>query len=123
MLVARILSKTRPQNQCFYLLQNCVHHRLKSNKTKSQPPSEADKKPKPALGDMSSKYQVFRDEDSEVILDIYEDRSKYASPLNALEEDQEADPLEGLNLESTLSFNLFHLICVLFKGASMVFMI
>ncbi|KAF5277701.1 hypothetical protein FQR65_LT03681 [Abscondita terminalis] len=48
------------------------------------------------LGDYASKYQVFRDEDSEEILDVFEERQKYA----ALEDQLEIqNPFEGLNLE------------------------
>ncbi|XP_044266392.1 uncharacterized protein LOC123012497 [Tribolium madens] len=99
MFVTRFLSKTRPQKQCYYLLQNCVHQRMKSDKGEKLQPSDTSKNTtKTPLGEMSSKYQVFRDEDSEVILDIYEDRSKYSNPVNAIEEEA-PDPFEGLNLE------------------------
>lgn len=52
-----------------------------------------------SLGDMGSKYQVFKDQDAEVILDVYEERLKYSSLLEE-EEDHYVDPFEGLNLES-----------------------
>ncbi|EFA03531.2 uncharacterized protein LOC658939 [Tribolium castaneum] len=115
MFVTRLLSKTRPQNQCLYLLQNCVQRRLKSGKsTKTQPPDTSQSTTKTPLGEMSSKYQIFRDEDSEVILDIYEDRSKYANPVNAIEE-EEPDPFVGLNLERGVNgvYNIEDLIEVL----------
>ncbi|KAK5646757.1 hypothetical protein RI129_005221 [Pyrocoelia pectoralis] len=48
------------------------------------------------LGNIASKYQVFRDEDSETILDVVEERQKYARQL---EEIDIRDPFEGLNLK------------------------
>lgn len=50
------------------------------------------------LGDMSSKYKVFQEHDSEIILDVYEERLKYSDLL----EDEEPDDnlFAGLNLES-----------------------
>ncbi|KAG5898960.1 hypothetical protein JTB14_004680 [Gonioctena quinquepunctata] len=50
------------------------------------------------IGRYGSKYQVFHDEDAEIILDVYEERLKYS---NLLEEDEaeESTPFEGLNLE------------------------
>ncbi|KAB0797943.1 hypothetical protein PPYR_08936 [Photinus pyralis] len=48
------------------------------------------------LGNIASKYQRFRDEDSEVILDVLEERQKYARQL---EEIESPDPFQGLNLE------------------------
>ncbi|KAK4880328.1 hypothetical protein RN001_008474 [Aquatica leii] len=47
------------------------------------------------LGDYASKYEVFRDEDSEIILDVIEEREKYLK-ANELETH---DPFKGLNLE------------------------
>lgn len=53
------------------------------------------------LGDMRKKYRVFREEESEIILDVQEERLKY---LQLLEENevQEADPFAGINLERKL---------------------
>ncbi|CAG9862968.1 unnamed protein product [Phyllotreta striolata] len=49
-----------------------------------------------SLGAMSSKYQVYKDEDSEVILDVFEERLKYS---DLQEEDEEKkERFEGLNL-------------------------
>lgn len=48
-----------------------------------------------SLGGMSSKYQVFQEEDAEIILDIYEEKLKYS---DLLEEHEDTDPFEGINL-------------------------
>ncbi|CAH1113848.1 unnamed protein product [Psylliodes chrysocephalus] len=50
-----------------------------------------------SLGNMSSKYQVYHDEDSEIILDVYEERLKYSQ---LAEENEEVDDrYTGLNLK------------------------
>ncbi|XP_018577198.1 uncharacterized protein LOC108915613 [Anoplophora glabripennis] len=48
------------------------------------------------LGDMSSKYKIFHEQDSEIILDVYEERLKYS---NLLEDEPDDNLLPGLNLE------------------------
>lgn len=57
------------------------------------------------LGDMRKKYRVFREEESEIILDVQEEKLKY---LQLLEENEvhEVDPFAGINLERKL-FKLF----------------
>ncbi|KAF2898951.1 hypothetical protein ILUMI_07212 [Ignelater luminosus] len=64
------------------------------------------------LGDIGSKYKTFRDEDSEIIFDVVEERKKYASML---EETVVQDPFEGLNLErgKTGVFDIDDLVTVL----------
>lgn len=52
------------------------------------------------LGSIASKYQVFRNEDSSVILDVNEENLKEVSPLE-IQEDEYTE-YEGLNLESWL---------------------
>lgn len=49
------------------------------------------------LGGIGSKYQVFRDQDSEIILDVYEERLKYQEGIR--EEIQQKDIFEDINLE------------------------
>lgn len=64
------------------------------------------------LGDMATKYRVFREEESEKILDIHEERLKYAELLEETEF-EEVNPFEGINLErKSLSsiFIKYHLI-------------
>lgn len=56
-------------------------------KTKQQPPPLA----------VSSKFQIFKDEDSPVILDMAEERLKLAQELNT--DNQPTDIYAGLNLE------------------------
>lgn len=53
------------------------------------------------LGAIASKYQVFRDEDSSTILDINEERFKYAQ---FIETHEELDTFAGINLNSTFSY-------------------
>lgn len=53
------------------------------------------------LGEIGSKYKVFQDEDSDIILDIYEEKLKYQHLLEENAE-EEIDPFDGLNLESWL---------------------
>nr|XP_023028625.1 mitochondrial assembly of ribosomal large subunit protein 1 [Leptinotarsa decemlineata] len=49
------------------------------------------------LGNIGSKYQIFHDQDAEVILDVYEERLKYS---NLIEDDEveESTPFAGINL-------------------------
>ena len=48
---------------------------------------------------ISSKYQIFRDEDAKVILDVEEERLKYLETLH-IPHKQYEDEFSGLNLES-----------------------
>lgn len=79
----RFLRKIRlnRQNVCFLQTQ-------KFNKNK-----ESQITPKT----LTSKYQAFRDEDSEIILDIYEQDNKYGDLLD--KDVEETNPLDGINLE------------------------
>ncbi|RZC36893.1 uncharacterized protein BDFB_005785, partial [Asbolus verrucosus] len=95
MFVVKALNKLRPRKQCL-LLQTSVTQRAKSNKPTGEHTQNTNSNP--TLGEMGSKYQVFRDQDSELILDIYEERNKYTSLLET-EEEEDIDPLEGINLE------------------------
>ena len=52
---------------------------------------------------MSPKYEVFRDEDAPVILDVEEERIKY---LDSLQEKKKEDEFSGLNLKSECPFIL-----------------
>ncbi|CAH1117485.1 unnamed protein product [Phaedon cochleariae] len=51
----------------------------------------------PSGAGITSKYKVFQDEDSEIILDLYEERLKYSNLLE--EEEQDDSPYDGLNYE------------------------
>lgn len=53
----------------------------------------------PSLGTMARKYVPFREEDSEEILDVHEERLKYTQQYEEREL-EEIDPFKGLNLES-----------------------
>lgn len=76
----------------------CTCHIL-NNKNSSENKSEIKSSGK-ELGDMSLKYKIFQEQDSEIILDVYEERLKYS---NLLEEEESEDKLfEGLNLERKL---------------------
>lgn len=50
------------------------------------------------LGDIGSKYQPFKDEDSTVVIDAYEEKFKYVDFLHEEKETAEHDPFEGINL-------------------------
>lgn len=50
------------------------------------------------LGEMATKYRIFREEESEKILDINEERLKYAELLEEAEM-KPVNPFEGINLE------------------------
>jgi hypothetical protein len=49
---------------------------------------------------ISSKYQIFRDEDATVILDVEEEKSKHLQSLKFPQEQDKEDEFSGLNLES-----------------------
>lgn len=53
---------------------------------------------KNTLGEIGTKYQVFQDKDADIILDVYEEKLKYQHLLE--ENEEEVNPLNGLNLES-----------------------
>ena len=93
MFLTKVFNNLRPQKQCLYLLQTHLNQRLQSSKSKEEQPKAASNQ---TLGGMGSKYQVFRDEDSEVILDLYEERH-YGDLLES--EERKKDLCEGLNLE------------------------
>lgn len=48
---------------------------------------------------ISSKYQVFRDEDAAVILDVEEEKLKHVQTLELPEEQDKEDEFSDLNLE------------------------
>lgn len=52
------------------------------------------------LGAAGSKYKVFRDEDSEVVLDVVEERLKYQNLIET--ESEQRDQFVGLNLQRKL---------------------
>jgi hypothetical protein len=53
---------------------------------------------------ISLKYQVFRDEDAAVILDVEEERLKHLETLEGPHEQFKGDEFSGLNLESECYF-------------------
>lgn len=57
------------------------------------------------LGSISSKYQVFRNEDSSTILDVNEERFKYAQ---FLETEEEFDIYSGINLNRKYFFYVLY---------------
>lgn len=60
-----------------------------------QPPNKTKKETEDVLGSIASKYNVFRNEESSTILDINEERFKYAQ---FLEQQEDFDIYAGLNL-------------------------
>ncbi|XP_017769877.1 PREDICTED: uncharacterized protein LOC108557742 [Nicrophorus vespilloides] len=68
------------------------------------------------LGGLSRKYQVFKDEDSEIIMDVNEERLKYLELLEN-EVDQMLNPYEGLNLARGISgvYDIEDLVSILKK--------
>lgn len=87
-------------------LSSCIcgtrnaYYRKKHTGKKDEETSEysTDLRPNLKLGEMATKYTVFREEESEKILDINEERLKYAELLEEAEITQ-VDPFEGINLE------------------------
>lgn len=75
-----------------------AYYRKKHTGKKDEETNEPEQKPNLKLGEMASKYTVFREEESETILDIHEERLKYAELLEEAEITQ-VDPFEGINLE------------------------
>lgn len=62
------------------------------------PPAKEKPKPNPLPTAVASKFEIFKDEDSTIILDIAEERMKMQK---VLEHEQKVDDIyEGLNLES-----------------------
>jgi hypothetical protein len=55
---------------------------------------------------ISSKYQVFRDEDAAVILDVEEERLKHQQTLELPQEQDKEDEFSDLNLERKCSFSM-----------------
>lgn len=55
---------------------------------------------------ISSKYQVFRDEDSAVILDVEEERLKHLQTLELSQEEDKEDEFSDLNLDRKCSFSM-----------------
>lgn len=70
-----------------------------------QVPNKSTKSGEDVLGAIATKYQIFRNEDSSTILDVNEERFKYAQ---FLETQEEFDVYAGLNLNRKLfvTFNL-----------------
>lgn len=78
----------------------CKAIRKSSKKASVQAPSRP---PSKKLGGMRSKYQIFQDQDSEAILDIYEKDNQYATLLEDNQEEKD-DPFAGVNLKRTYNF-------------------
>ncbi|KAJ8973265.1 hypothetical protein NQ317_017720 [Molorchus minor] len=96
-----------------YVLHLVVNSQTVANNPNNPTTKDEEHKVKTShLGNMSSKYQVFQENDNEIILDVYEERLKYS---NLLENHEEDDPLLGLNLErgQTGVFNIEDLVEVL----------
>jgi hypothetical protein len=55
---------------------------------------------------ISSKYQVFRDEDAAIILDVEEERLKHLQTLELPQEQDKEDEFSYLNLERKCSFSM-----------------
>lgn len=71
-------------------------NRFLSDKKPKQSSKECDSQSNLQLGDIGSKYQPFKDEDSGIIVDAYEEKFKYVDFLQ--EETVAHDPFEGINL-------------------------
>jgi hypothetical protein len=56
---------------------------------------------------ISSKYQVFRDEDALVILDVEEERLQHLQTLELPQVQDQEDEFSDLNLERKCSFSLY----------------
>nr|CAH7729833.1 unnamed protein product [Callosobruchus chinensis] len=84
----RLAKKIRVQRTgSFCKLQNHYETIVRFKNTRPQTENAA-------LGDVGVKYQPFKEENTNEILDIYEERLKYIE-----EEVEEENPFEGLNLE------------------------
>lgn len=94
MISTKIFTKLKPTHVCCNRLLSIRNFCDKSNEKSKSPVEDETKK----LGDFSKKYQLFQEKDSEVVLDIYEERLKYTNMLEN-EEIEEEDPFQGLNLE------------------------
>lgn len=80
------------------LLQRCVNVAQNAAKrtSSSKRNEEKDDQLNLTLGEIGTKYKVFRDSDSKVILDIHEERLKYPGLLE--DEPETLDPFIGINL-------------------------
>jgi len=113
MLTRRVVAKFRTLQTCVCRCQ-CTSRRKYSEKKVAPDPGIASKS-NLALGNIGSKYQVFRDEDAEIIMDVNEERLKYASGLQQSEELTAEDSFHGLNLQrgKTGVFEIEDLVSVL----------
>ena len=85
------------------LLQRCVNVARNAAKRAScsKRDEEKDEQLNLTLGEIGTKYKVFRDSDSRVILDIHEERLKYPGLLE--DEPETLDPFIGINLRREYS--------------------
>lgn len=65
---------------------------------------ESDANTEVPLGAASTKYKVFRDEDSEVVLDVIEERFKYQNLVETEGEMLQRDQYEGINLKRKIHY-------------------
>lgn len=93
MLIRQIITKLNFLNKYMPLYQQMQQQKY-CQKKKNRGAIDSN----PTLGDIGSKYEIFRDEDAEIILDVCEERQKYASLLEAQKLEAQ-DPFQGLNLE------------------------
>jgi hypothetical protein len=56
---------------------------------------------------ISSKYQVFRDEDASVILDVEEERLQHMQTLELPQEQEKEDEFSDLNLDRKCLFSVY----------------
>jgi len=114
MLARRLLGKIKSLRSCNINYQCITSRPFCSDKNIKSSSVRDDGKNNLTLGAVGSKYQVFRDEDSEIIMDVNEERLKYATSLQT-EELEEKDPFEGLNLERGITgvFDIEDMVSVL----------
>ncbi|XP_022908322.2 uncharacterized protein K12H4.2 [Onthophagus taurus] len=88
----------------YSLLKQClcgmVHKNVLKNKFSTKKDKE-DTNIDDLLGEIGSKYKVFKDTDSKEIKDVYENKFKYTDLLEL--EKESVDPLFGLNLQRGLN--------------------
>lgn len=89
--------------QLVYNLSN-IYRNFHDEFTKPPPPTKENPKPNLVPTAVASKFQIFKDEDSTIILDIAEERLKMQQQELIIE--QKDDIYDGLNLESLYSFFL-----------------
>lgn len=97
MLCRHIINKLRiPYVGVNFTKRYCQSKAAKGSEKegKNEEPQES-----PSLGTVARKYAPFREQDSEEILDVHEERLKYTQ-LYEERELEEIDPFKGLNLES-----------------------